>query len=88
MATVFSNVTFERGMEAISSRLRLVDVRMDWVVSLISCGVRSHVMGGTTSSLFELEALVARARSTLVGSQVPQMDPKSNEPFLLLSLLL
>lgn len=44
--------------------------------------------GGTSSSSFEEElleeALLARARSTLVGSQVPQMDPKSNEPVLLL----
>ena len=42
-------------------------------------------MGGTTCcSLFELlEALLARARSTAVGSQVPQIDAKSNEPALL-----
>ena len=74
---VFSNVTSDNGMEAISSRLRLVADRIDCVASLISCGVRSHWMGGTDD---EVDALVARALSTSLGSQVPQMEPKSKDP--------
>lgn len=34
-------------------------------------------MGGTDD---EVDALVARALSTSLGSQVPQMEPKSKEP--------
>jgi len=45
-------------------------------------------MGGTTAADAEevLVALVARARSTFVGSHVPQMEPKLNEPLLVLLL--
>jgi len=47
-------------------------------------------MGGTTTADAEevlvAAALVARARSTFVGSHVPQMEPKLNEPLLVLLL--
>jgi len=46
-------------------------------------------MGGTTTDAEEdvvAAALVARARSTFVGSHVPQMEPKLNEPLLVLLL--
>jgi len=46
-------------------------------------------MGGTAATDAEevlVAALVARARSTFVGSHVPQMEPKLNEPLLVLML--
>ena len=46
-------------------------------------------MGGTAATDAEevlVAALVARARSTFVGSHVPQMEPKLNEPLLVLLL--
>lgn len=38
-------------------------------------------MGGTDD---EVDALVARALSTSLGSQVPQMEPKSKDPEVLM----
>ena len=47
-------------------------------------------MGGTAATDAEevlvAAALVARARSTFVGSHVPQMEPKLNEPLVVLLL--
>jgi len=86
LAIVLVKVTSVRGIEAISSRLRCVSLRMDWVAFSISVGVKSQMIGGTDVASSpravdsEVAALVARARSTSVGSHVPQISPKLKDP--------
>ena len=84
MATVFSNVTSGRGTAAMASRLDLVSFNICLVVCWISEGVRSHEMGGMVGST---DAFAARAFSTSLGAQVPQMELKSNDDDAVVALL-
>ena len=74
---VFSNVTSDRGMEAMASRLDCVLPRMCWVVCWISEGVHRHRIRIEAMTVVSVYALVWMTHSMFDVAHMPQMELES-----------